>query len=443
MKLGRDLVIRLHNRSDTERIVMMINRDPFHMLNGLTAGMFEQDLDEPGERIRDNTFVVELGQTIVGYFSLCFVEQDSQIKVYCYGTVDVDWRRRGIGTAMFKYIFTRLEGITSQESKPIQFIHRALTSIPGETTIGLNFGMQEQNSLEILCLKDLNDLKISNLPSEFQFRSPRLDDAESWADIYNDAFGGNKSIESVIHEFQGAEFSPNLYMICIHETGIPVGLICSTIRGTHARIPTIAVKREWQRRGLGEAMLSEILQRLKDSGAFDVRLSVESQNGSAKLLYAKFGFQQEYQRIHYVALIEKEEVLEGGNVSKVVRVGDTIRRSDNHNPYVNDLLIYLKNIGFDKAPHFLGMDQQGREILTFIPGEVPGNDYPDLTPYMWSDASLIEIAKLLRQYHDATRGFASEARPQNAYPDPAINEVVCHNDAAPYNIVIETSILWR
>jgi ribosomal protein S18 acetylase RimI-like enzyme len=42
-----------------------------------------------------------------------------------------------------------------------------------------------------------------------------------------------------------------------------LGLLCSTLRGTHARLPTIAVKREWQRRGIGEALLSEILQRLQ------------------------------------------------------------------------------------------------------------------------------------------------------------------------------------
>lgn len=303
MKLSdSDLVIRLHKRSDTARIVSMINREPFHMLNGLTFEVFEQDLDEPGERIRDNTFVVELGQTIVGYFSLCFVERTSHISVYCYGIVDVDWRRRGIGTAIFNFIFTRLGGIARQEAKTIHFIHRALTSISGETAIGLNSGMQEQNSLEILCLRDLKYLKISSLPSEFQFRSPMLEDAASWADIYNDAFGGNKTVESVIHEFQGASFSPNLYILCINETGKPVGLLCSTLRGTHARIPTIAVKREWQRLGIGEAMLSEILKRLQHSCAVDVRLSVESKNGAAKLLYNKFGFQEEYKRIHYVEI---------------------------------------------------------------------------------------------------------------------------------------------
>src|SRR5690606_3134894 len=205
MKISEsDLVFRLHKQTDTAKIVTMINRDPFHMLNGVTAESFEQDLDEPGERIRDNTFVAELGQITVGYFSLCFVDRSSYISVYCYGTVDVDWCRRGIGTAIFKFIFNRLQEISRQEDKTIHFIHRALTSIPGETSLGLHYGMQEHNCLEVLCLKDLKNLKVFNLPSEFQFRSPTLEDASSWVNIYNDAFGGNKTAESVIYEFQGS-----------------------------------------------------------------------------------------------------------------------------------------------------------------------------------------------------------------------------------------------
>lgn len=303
MKLSDDdLVIRLHERSDTANIVSMINRDPFHMLNGLTTEAFEQDLDEPGERIRDNTFVVELGQTSVGYFSLCFVERTTHISVYCYGTVDVDWRRRGIGTAMFKFIFTRLAEVARQEAKQIHFIHRALTSISGETALGANFGMQELNSLGILCLNDLNHINVSSPPSEFEFRPPTLEDAPIWAEIYNNAFGGNKTVESVIHEFQGTGFSQNLYMLCENKTGTVVALLCATLQGIHARIPTIAVKREWHRQGIGEAMLSEILQRLQHSGAIDVRLSVDSKNDAAKGLYTKFGFQEEYQRIHYEAI---------------------------------------------------------------------------------------------------------------------------------------------
>ncbi len=58
-------------------------------------------------------------------------------------------------------------------------------------------------------------------------------------------------------------------------------------------------------------------------------------------------------------------------------------------------------------PKFLGIDEKGREILSFIEGEA-GN-YP-LKKYMWSDESLKEIAKMLRLYHDAVSDFPMEER---------------------------------
>ncbi|QGQ99183.1 GNAT family N-acetyltransferase [Paenibacillus psychroresistens] len=295
-----DASIRVHIGSDTDRIVTMINRDPYHMLNGLTVAEFDQNLDEPLRRIRDNTFVVEIRKTIVGYFSLCFVEENTFIAVDCFGTVDMDWRRRGIGTAIFNFIFNRLESIAHQELKLIRFKHRALTSIPAEVTIGVNLGMLEQNTLEILCLKNMVDQKDISQPLGFHFRNPTLEDANDWVDIYNEAFGVNKSLESVIYDFQGDSSYPNLYLLITNEFGDTIGLISSILRGTHARIPTIAVRREWQKRGIGRLLLSEILKRLKQSGADDVRLTVESTNYVARSLYNKFGFQQEYKRIHYV-----------------------------------------------------------------------------------------------------------------------------------------------
>ncbi|MFC5648381.1 GNAT family N-acetyltransferase [Paenibacillus solisilvae] len=297
-----DLFFRLHTASDSHRIVSMINRDPNHLLNGIGVTEFEQDLDEPNGRIREHTFVVELGQVTAGYFSLCFVERSSHTDVYCFGTVDMDWRRRGIGTAIFKFIFKRLQGIANQEASPVHFCHRAVSLIAGETACGVDFGMKEQSTLEILCLKNRSDLNDINRSAPFQFRSPALADAEVWADIYNDAFGGNKRAESVIHEFQSASFNPDLYLLGMNNSGEPIGLVSSLLRGTGARIPTLAVRRDWQRQGAGKALLSEILRRLQHTAVDYIRLSVESTNKSAKTLYFKNGFQPEYNRINYAAV---------------------------------------------------------------------------------------------------------------------------------------------
>lgn len=134
--------------------------------------------------------------------------------------------------------------------------------------------------------------------------------------------------------------------------------------------------------------------------------------------------------------MEQPEIpLAGGNLSPVVRVGDTVRRP--RRPWsaaVHGLLRHLEAAGFAGAPRFLGIDQRGREILGFVPGEV-GN-YP-LTPAMWADAALVAAGRLLRGLHDATVNYAAPAAApwQFVYPDAARHEVICHNDAAPYNTV--------
>jgi Phosphotransferase enzyme family len=129
---------------------------------------------------------------------------------------------------------------------------------------------------------------------------------------------------------------------------------------------------------------------------------------------------------------EKEELLTGGNVSNVYRSGGTVRRElKSESTKIHELLKHLENKGFSYAPTFLGIDEKGREILTFIEGEA-GN-YP-LKKYMWSNEVLKEIAKMLRLYHDAVSDFSLVGWQSIVHP-PQPFEVICHNDFAIYNII--------
>ncbi|WP_347552996.1 phosphotransferase (plasmid) [Pseudalkalibacillus hwajinpoensis] len=130
---------------------------------------------------------------------------------------------------------------------------------------------------------------------------------------------------------------------------------------------------------------------------------------------------------------ENEEMLTGGNVSNVYRSGDTVRRElKPESTKIHKLLTHLENKGFNYAPTFLGVDEKGREILSFIEGEA-GN-YP-LKEYMWSNDVLKEIAKMLRLYHDAVSDFSFDYRWQSIDNTPKPYEVLCHNDFAIYNII--------
>jgi len=76
---------------------------------------------------------------------------------------------------------------------------------------------------------------------------------------------------------------------------------------------------------------------------------------------------------------EVETPLVGDGVTPgIVRVGDTVRRPTR--PFtasVQTYLAHLKSRGFTAALRPLGTDEQGREVLTFLPGEVPGEPVPE------------------------------------------------------------------
>jgi hypothetical protein len=128
-------------------------------------------------------------------------------------------------------------------------------------------------------------------------------------------------------------------------------------------------------------------------------------------------------------------VLRGGTLTPVVRAGDTVRRSTGFwSPAVHQLLRHLREAGFPGAPRFLGTDDQGREMLSFIDGETTIGGPP---AGVYTDESLQGAAELLRALHDATVGFVPDgpATWQFQVGAPTAGPVICHNDVGPYNAV--------
>jgi hypothetical protein len=128
-----------------------------------------------------------------------------------------------------------------------------------------------------------------------------------------------------------------------------------------------------------------------------------------------------------------EQRLEGGNFSGVVRVGDTVRRQTGPwTPAVHALLRHLEDVGFEGAPRVLGVDEQGREILSFVEGDVP-HEWP-APAYVWTDDTAFAVGEVTRRYHDACAGFVPPAGTRWRI-GAAAGEVVCHHDVAPWNVV--------
>lgn len=136
-----------------------------------------------------------------------------------------------------------------------------------------------------------------------------------------------------------------------------------------------------------------------------------------------------------------EVLLCGGEASEgVVRVGDTVRRPVRKStPAVQALLGHLEAVGFDGAPRALGVDERGRQVLSYIPGEAVSRPLP---PYAVSDETLVAVARLLRRFHDAVEGFV--APPGTVWEDGSGDdgepEIIGHCDVTPGNVVFRRRV---
>jgi hypothetical protein len=132
---------------------------------------------------------------------------------------------------------------------------------------------------------------------------------------------------------------------------------------------------------------------------------------------------------------EAEEIpLLGGDRTAVARRGDVVlRETGPWTPTVHSLLRHLEQVGFEGAPRVVGtgLDERGREILTYVEGEV-------INPAPWTDNGIAELGGLLRRLHEAT---ASYRPPEAAIWRPWFGRqvgtpnVIGHCDAAPWNII--------
>ena len=90
--------------------------------------------------------------------------------------------------------------------------------------------------------------------------------------------------------------------------------------------------------------------------------------------------------------------------------------------------------GFDAAPRVVdsGFDEQGRETLTYIEGEI-------IHPAPWTDDAVVALGTMLRRLHDATESFQIPDnpiwRPWFGRKIGSADMIIGHCDVAPWNVV--------
>ncbi|MHB1534508.1 MAG: phosphotransferase [Acidimicrobiales bacterium] len=145
---------------------------------------------------------------------------------------------------------------------------------------------------------------------------------------------------------------------------------------------------------------------------------------------------------------EPGELLAHDGVTEVWRVGLTVRRPCR--PFtatVQSFLGHLRSQEIDFVPEPLGYDDEGREVLSFVEGDVPTDPLPDA---VWAEGVLVALAGLIRRLHDAAEGWLPPADAtwgsipgQERVAVPALfdrPELVAHQDYCPGNVVFRCGL---
>lgn len=133
-----------------------------------------------------------------------------------------------------------------------------------------------------------------------------------------------------------------------------------------------------------------------------------------------------------------EEALPGGNTDGAVRIGGAVcKRAAQWTPTVHALLRHLERAGIGGVPRALGFDEQGRQMLTYLPGEMIGDRVP-WPAWVYADSTLVQVGQWMRRIHDATAAFVPPAD-ERWFTGRTMQPgwIVGHQDAAPYNAVMD------
>jgi hypothetical protein len=133
--------------------------------------------------------------------------------------------------------------------------------------------------------------------------------------------------------------------------------------------------------------------------------------------------------------------LPGGvaNAGEVIRQGNSVLRPSNPNSIsIHAFLSALRATGFNGASLPIEIQDDGRERLVFVEGDVPIPPYPQ---WAQSNDALASIAFLLFEFHKASALVTPQPSTWSGeLADPAGGSIVCHNDVCMENVVFRDGI---
>jgi len=218
------------------------------------------------------------------------------------GQVHPMYRQQGLGTFLLRWSVAQARLLLEDSSAE----HRRLLSLSNESfteaaaQLYVKHGWTEQFVEEVMRRPLDLPLPATSLPVEVALVPWTSARAEQFFDVYQAAFRERPGYPSWSAEqwvdwiTDDDDFCPERSLLaCVSEH--PVGfVVCSD-----NWIVQIGVRPPWRGRGLGSALVGEVLRRVRAMGGEKVLLTVNTNNPSAIRVYERLGFASIGQRARY------------------------------------------------------------------------------------------------------------------------------------------------
>jgi mycothiol synthase len=263
-------------------------------------------LDHPSNLdLAADLLFAEVNGSVVAYAEGGWEQDNDGGRNYAvWGQVHPDWQRRGLGTALLRWIEERQRRVAAAHPD----VEKRLESWASQAEAG-RLALLERHGYRIVRYDhemerpNLDDIQPLPLPAGIEFRPAREEDLrrhwETEIEVFRDHWG---SIDDSEAGFEQMRSDPRrnigLWVVAWQGDEI-VGQVLNRIdREANAElglkrgwVSSVGVRRPWRRQGVARAMVAESLRILRDAGMTSAGLGVDAENAHGALgVYEASGF---------------------------------------------------------------------------------------------------------------------------------------------------------